>query len=182
LSAGLACTHVFAHYKTSNMGQTVPLTQNQKTKVNFDENVAKERDEDDLEVPLRKMMQCGRLQGIRKQNNLRIRTPREASGLLKSCSKEASNMLLRAAGIQSDKTSKSQDSNKLSCKISNGIKNSRRDDVPEKDIVDNPVSSDMEMSISTKRSKYAEYVLGSNLRRATGSGKSQNLKVSNPKV
>lgn len=106
------------------MGQTVPLTQNQKTKINFDENVAKERDEDDLEVPLRKMMRCGRLQGI-------VRTPREASGLLKICSKEASDMLLRAAGIQSDKTSKIQDSNKLSCKISNGIKNSRRDDVPE---------------------------------------------------
>ena len=56
LSAGLAGTHVFAHYKTSNMGQTAQLTQNQKTKINFDENVAKEWDEDDLEVPLRKMM------------------------------------------------------------------------------------------------------------------------------
>lgn len=185
LSAGLAGTHVFAHYKASNMGQTAQLTRNQKTKINIDENVAKESDEDDLEVPLRKMMQCGKLQGIRKQNNLGVRTPREASGLLKSCSKEASNMLLRAAGIQSDKASKSQDSNKLSCKISNGIKNTRRDDVPEKDIVDNPVSSDMEMSIPTKRkstksSKYAEYVLGSNLGRAKGSGKKSKFKSVKP--
>ena len=135
------------------MDQTVQLTPNQKLKINIDENVAKETNEDDLEVPLRKMMRCAKLQGIKKQNNLGVQTPREASGLLKGCIKEASNMLLRADGIQSDKGSKSQESNKPSGQVSNGIKNTTRDDVAEKCNVDNPVSSDMEMLISSKRKR-----------------------------
>jgi len=168
LTAGLAGSHVFAHYKASNMEQTAQLTPNQKTKIDIDENVAKESDEDDLEVPLRKMMRCAKLQGIRKQNNLGVRRPREASGLLKGCSKETSNMLLMVTGIQSEKASKSPESNKPSGKVSNGIKITTRDDVPEKDIVDNPVSSDMEMLISTKRkrsrsTKYTEDFIGSGL-------------------
>lgn len=190
LTAGLAGTHAFAHYKVSNMDQTVQLTPNQKLKINIDENVAKESDEDDLEVPLRKMMRCAKLQGNKKQNNLGVQTPREASGLLKGCIKEASNMLLRADGIQSDKGSKSQESNKPSGQVSNGIKNTTRDDVPEKCNVDNPVSSDMEMLISSKRkrsisSKYTDDFISFGLchsqpGRPKGSGKKSDLRGGRP--
>ena len=50
---GFADIHAFAHYKASNMDQTIQLTPNQKLKINIDENEAKENNEDDLKVILR---------------------------------------------------------------------------------------------------------------------------------